>query len=104
VKFYSNEYKPIYIGHIQTLDVFGEETKAHDLLGKLQQKLYNIGRYVSTPRWVSKTYECHSRVHAGVTPKAIKDCPPIPIAALRGRLKDYQDSDVTELVFKGSVA
>jgi hypothetical protein len=46
VKFATNEYKPIYIGHIKSLELFGEETKQKDLLGKLQCELYNIGWYI----------------------------------------------------------
>ncbi|KAF8691578.1 hypothetical protein AX14_002778 [Amanita brunnescens Koide BX004] len=79
VKFYSNEYKPVYLGHIKSLEAFGEAAQALDLLGKLQRKLYNIGR-----------------VHAGVTPKAIMDKPPIPISAFKDAVQYYHDSDVTE--------
>ena len=37
-----------------------------------------------------------SSVHAGVTPKAIMDKPPIPISAFKDAVQYYHDSDVTE--------
>ena len=46
VPFYSTNYKPLYLHHFKTLKVFGIATSKHDLLGKLQQSLFNFGRYV----------------------------------------------------------
>jgi hypothetical protein len=44
VSFYADDYRPVYLEHITTLLAFGEHTHKHDLLGRLQRKVYNYGR------------------------------------------------------------
>lgn len=46
VTFSASDYKAIYMAHIRSLMDYGQETSRRDLLGKLQTRLYNYGRYV----------------------------------------------------------
>ena len=39
-----DDYWPVYLEHIATLNAFGEHTRKHDLLGRLQRKRYNYRR------------------------------------------------------------
>jgi len=48
VTFWADEYRSVYLDHVKSLTAFGEHTKKHDLLGRLQRKLHNYGRYVFT--------------------------------------------------------
>ena len=46
--FYAEEYRAIYDSHVVSLNEFGvySKSKNFDLLGHLQRKLYNFGRWV----------------------------------------------------------
>ena len=48
ITFYAEEYRPIYDSHVVSLSEFGVYSKSRnlDLLGRLQRKLYNYGRWV----------------------------------------------------------
>ena len=50
VTFWADEYRPIYNSHINGLKEYGQHTAAHDLLGRLQCRLFNYGWYVSSNR------------------------------------------------------
>ncbi|KAF8889385.1 hypothetical protein BD779DRAFT_1709933, partial [Infundibulicybe gibba] len=40
VAFHSVEYRPIYLYHIEQLEIFGQYTRERNLLGKLCKRLY----------------------------------------------------------------
>ena len=48
ITFYAEEYRAIYDSHVVSLNEFGVYSKSRnfDLLGRLQHKLYNFGRWV----------------------------------------------------------
>lgn len=48
VTFWADDYRTIYDSHVLSLNSFGKYSKSKglDLLGQLQRKLYNSGRFV----------------------------------------------------------
>ena len=44
VTFWADEYRTLYKGNIEALQDYGHHTKKHDLLGRLQRRLFNYGR------------------------------------------------------------
>ncbi|KIJ92746.1 hypothetical protein K443DRAFT_13365 [Laccaria amethystina LaAM-08-1] len=79
VSFYTDDYRPVYLEHITTLLAFGEHTHKHDLLGRLQCKVYNYG--------------C---LHAGAPAAALKNMSTVPISAFADAIKEYEDNSETD--------
>ncbi|KAF8810264.1 hypothetical protein BYT27DRAFT_7253852 [Phlegmacium glaucopus] len=75
VTFWADEYRSIYKGHIEALEDYGRHTKKHDLIGRLQRRLFNYGRH-----------------HAGVPPTEL-NMPAIPASAYATALKEYEDME-----------
>ncbi|KIJ97553.1 hypothetical protein K443DRAFT_9822 [Laccaria amethystina LaAM-08-1] len=73
------DYRPVYLEHITTLLAFGEHTHKHDLLGRLQRKVYNYGR-----------------LHAGAPAAALKNMSTVPISAFADAVKEYEDNSETD--------
>ena len=41
VTFWADEYRAVYHSHVEGLEEYGHQTAKHDLLGRLQRRLYN---------------------------------------------------------------
>ena len=41
VTFWADEYRAVYHSHVEGLEEYGQQTAKHDLLGRLQRRLYN---------------------------------------------------------------
>ncbi|KAG1764173.1 hypothetical protein EV702DRAFT_982245 [Suillus placidus] len=46
IKFSSNAYSSVYVGHLSSLQRFDERTSAYKLLGKIADNILDIARYV----------------------------------------------------------
>jgi hypothetical protein len=44
VTFWADEYRSVCRGHIEALEDYSRHTKKHDLIGRLQRRLFNYGR------------------------------------------------------------
>ncbi|KAG6906092.1 hypothetical protein DXG01_015961 [Tephrocybe rancida] len=76
IAFYADDYRTMYMKHIESLKTFGEATSKHGLLETMQKRLHNFG--------------CQ---HAGVALTALKDEPAILMSAFEAALKEYKDDE-----------
>ena len=77
---------------MEALENYGRHTKKFDLIGRLQCRLFNYGRYANI--FISG-YITHNKFlsdshHAGVPPTEL-NLPIIPESAFAAALKEYED-------------
>lgn len=100
VTFWADEYRSVYQDHIKLLQAFSQHTKQHDLVGRLQHRLHNYGRYVlcsflsEVILILNLTFVC--RQHAGAPSLIIEAMLSIPISAFQAAAKEYEEDTETD--------
>ncbi|RDB14714.1 hypothetical protein Hypma_016210 [Hypsizygus marmoreus] len=77
--FYANDYSYVYETHIACLEEFGTFTVKLDLLGNLQNKLYNFGR-----------------IHSGAGVTGLQDIRPLDTRAFQAAMDEYEADSATD--------